>query len=132
MVESWGKYYEEFHDSNTWIVGVPEIKDGVAVRPGVEYPSEYYKSMISNGFMIARPNNRLLREVHDIQHAILDKHAQALEGHPALEPRCCQQPKGGYPLRWPELMGEIMALVAGKYVGHLSPTMKLPSLSDYA
>lgn len=131
MVEPWRDYFNEFKDPNVWIVGVPEMPGGVEVRPGINYPPDYYKSMISNGFMIARPNNRLLQEVHDIQDEILDKHSQALKENPSPQPRCCYGPPKGYPLRWPELMGENMALVAGKYIGHLSRKMAMPSLSDY-
>lgn len=133
MVESWGKHFNAFDDPNVWIVGVPEIPgpDGVAARPGIVYPDDYYKSMISNGFMIARANNRLLQEVQELQHEVLDKHAQALREHPPPTPRCCMRHEGGYPLRWAELLGENMAIAAGRYIGHLSQSMLMPSLENY-
>lgn len=131
MVEPWDVYFQEFNDPNVWMVGVPETPNGVAHRPNQPFPADYYKSMISNGFMIARRGNRLLQEVYEMQRQIMDFHAKALEEHPAPEPRCCLQPRDGYPLRWAELMGENMAIVAGKYIGHLARKMKMPDLSDY-
>jgi hypothetical protein len=131
MVEPWTTFFTNFDDPNVWIVGVPEIPNGVAVAPGATYPADYYKSMISNGFMIARANNRILQEVHDMQNTILDEKLELLRKHPPPHPRCCQAHENGYPLRWAELLGEIMAFVAGKYIGHLSPRMGMPILSDY-
>lgn len=103
----------------------------MVLRPRLVLSIDYYTSMISNGFMIARPQNQILKEAHMMQHEILHKHSQSIRENPAPEPRCCQGYSNGYPLRWAELMGENMAFVAGKYIGHLRRVMAMPDLSNY-
>jgi hypothetical protein len=134
MGESWVPFFKEFDDPNVWMVGVPEIKGGVAWMPGPKWPGDdYYKKMISNCFMISRPNNQLLKEVHEMQNDILNKKVDDLIAHPPPDPgRCCQgiDPKG-YPIRWAELLGELMAFVGQKYYMHFSRVMKFPAIGNY-
>ena len=133
MVEPWGKYFEEFIDPDVWMVGVPEIKGGVARRPGTNYSADYYTHMISNGFMLARQNNPFLVEVHRLQNEDLDMRYETLIAHPSpTDGRCCQgMDAKGYPIRWAELCGELMAYAAQEYFSHFKRVMRMPSLKDY-
>lgn len=134
MVESWKPFFDEFNDPRIWIVGVPEVEHGVGAPPGRTFPSDYYQRMICNGFFIARARNPYFARVHAIQHEILDRVYPILRQ--ATEPpkdRCCKEPTKEYPLRWGEMMGEIMSVVAADYGyhGHFSRKMKLPNVTDY-
>jgi hypothetical protein len=115
-----------------WMVGVPEILGGVAVMPGVIYPPDYHELMISNGFMIARRNNAFLDEVHRMQNQDLDLRATQLQSNPPPDSgRCCQDDPKGYPIRWAELLGELMAMVGQKYYTHFRRVILSPHLNDY-
>jgi hypothetical protein len=101
MKESWRQYWVEFKDSDVWLVGLPEIKGGVAHRPGSTYPPSYYEYVISNGFMIARPRSEYLKNVHVLHQKDLDMHLSVLKQHPAPDSgRCGQSDPHGYPIRW--------------------------------
>lgn len=132
MIEPWNTFFDAFNDPNVWFVGAPEIENGMAVPPGSTFPSDYYKRMISNGFLIARPRNPCLVRVHHVQHHKLDRIYPVLKA--ANQPpkdRCCDQPTPEYPLRWAEMMGEIMTEVAGEYTSHFSRRMRRPPLTNY-
>jgi hypothetical protein len=135
MGESWKPYFKEFENPDVWMVGVPEIRGGMAWPPGPhKWPGDnYWENMISNGFMIARANNEFLKEVHDMQNQILREKADALIAHPPPDPgRCCQgvDPKG-YPIGWAEILGELMAFKAQNYYTHFSRIMKFPPMGNY-
>ena len=134
--ESWGKYFTQFHNPNTWIVGIPEIPGGVAWGPLDEsgpWPgNDCYQKLISNGFWIARPDNPMLAEVHQLQHKTLDRKKEDLKAHPPpIKTRCCQSDPQGYPIRWAELLGEKMSIVGLKYHTHLARVIAWPHLTDY-
>jgi hypothetical protein len=131
-LESWANKFEEFRDRNVWIVGVPEVYWGVAARPGDEFPADYYQLMVSNGFLIGRPESPFLKEVHEIQNGDLDRKSRDLMAHPPPNRgRCCLDDPQGYPFRWTEVMGEVAAHVAQKYYMHFRRSLTMPSLSDY-
>jgi hypothetical protein len=139
MGDPWDVLYKIFdEDPNTWIVGVPEIPGGMAWPHGVyelpKNPAELEQKLISNGFMIARPKNPYQGEVHKLVTENLHKRADALVAHPPPDRgRCCfagQDPQG-YPFRWAEFMGELMAYVGQKYFSHLCRVMKLPPIGAY-
>jgi hypothetical protein len=138
--ESWRKYWAEFRDPEVWMVGVPEIRGAFGVKPGVTYPPDYHEKMISNGFMIARGRNKFLEEVHRLQNEDLDTRLPQLIEHPSPDSgRCCpinaegypiRDPEG-YPIRWAELMGELMAFVGQDYYQHFKRIIVMPHLHDY-
>jgi hypothetical protein len=130
MVEPWAPHFAEFDDPDVWIVGIPETKGGVAASPGASYPDDYHQKMIVNGLMISRPHITIMRQVHGKQHAILDTLARDLELHPPPQQRCCFDHENGYPLRWAQLMGELMAEVCGVHYSHLKRSMKCPFLDS--
>jgi hypothetical protein len=136
MGQPWDTFYEIFdEDPNVWIIGAPEIRGGVAWPPGpYKYPGdEYYLKMISNGFMISRPKNPCMEEVHRMQKEILAEKAKDIVAHPPPEPgRCCQGiDSKGYPIRWAELMGERMALMGQYYHTHFARVLEFPPMGDY-
>jgi len=93
------------------VMGAPEIgPHGVGSPPGKSLGQFHYR-LISNTFLMAKRNNPYLAEVHRRQLEIFEKKAKDLELHPAPFDRCCFNHEGGYPLRWVEVMGEIMAEV---------------------
>lgn len=132
QVESWRKYFVLFENPEVWMVGVPEFPGGEAFLPDKEYPKNYYKILMSNCFMISRPMNEYLEEVHRLQNEDLDVRLPELKLHPSPDAgRCCQEDPRGYPIRWAELMGELMHWVAKDYYKHFKRVMRMPSLFDY-
>ena len=132
QVESWRKHFVEFKDPEVWMVGVPEILGGVAGHVGATYPPNYHELVISNGFMISRPRNKYLEEVHKLQNEDLDVRLPELKAHPSPDSgRCCQSNAQGYPIRWAELLGELMHWVAQDYYKHFKRVIKMPHLNDY-
>ena len=134
--ESWVKYFDEFNNPDTWIVGVPELYWGVAWGPPEEsgpWPGgEPYKKLISNGFWIARPDNPILAEVHQLQDKTLERKKEDLKAYPPpIKTRCCLSDPQGYPIRWVELLGEKMSFVGLKYHTHIARVMQMPHLDDY-
>lgn len=131
MVEPWNLFFEKFKDDQVWMIGVPEVPNGVASPPNVTFPADYYKKVISNGFFISRPNNSFLKTVHEMQNQLLDRYAEELKSHPAPSDRCCFNHENGYPIGWTELLGELMAVAAMNVSEHFSRVMKMPSLEGY-
>jgi hypothetical protein len=114
------------------MIGIPEIPGGFGYRPGVKYPPNYHELMISNGFMIARPNTIFLKKVHEMQHADLDALSVKLRANPPPDSgRCCPDGGGNYPVRWGQMMGEPMAYVGMDYHSHFKRIMQMPFLNDY-
>lgn len=131
-VESWKKYFEVFDDPNVWMVGVPETPGGVAKHPTIKYTNKHYNQCISNGWFIGRKQNLILHEVHKMQHEVLDTHFKELIKHPAPMDRCCMNHENGYPLRWAELLGELMSQVVPKYFNnHVKALIKMPKTTNY-
>jgi hypothetical protein len=132
--ESWRMYFKEFMDPDVWMVGVPEIPGGVAGYPGFQYPENAHEHMISNGFMIAGANNPFLAEVHRMQNEDMKSRLEQLQAHPAPHSgRCCQgEDAQGYPIRWAELLGELMSSIAYKYkvYTHFKRVMQMPHFGN--
>lgn len=130
--QPWDQFFHLFSDPNVWMVGVPETKHGMAKAPNFNYPTNNYKKCISNSWFIARKNNAILQEVHDMQHKLLDKHIEDLKQHPPPSARCCFNHENGYPLRWAEILGELMSQVVPKYLDkHVKAVLKMQSLHNY-
>jgi len=130
-IESWLPHLEKLNkDSNAWMCGVPETKNGIASPPGYKL-SKHYQKLICNCFFIARPQNPYLQRVHQKQNEILDKHYENLIKHPPPNDRCCKHHENGYPLRWAEILGEIMAKEGLRFHKHFMKTMKMPTIKDY-
>ena len=126
---SWKSAFDAFEDPDTWVVGVPEILGGVASPPHKDL-SKSYGVLISNGFFIARRGNEYFRKVHARQNAILDKHWKSLRANPAPN-AICQYDCPKYPLRWAELLGEIMSEYGIEYQKHLKHKLVMPNLTNY-
>ena len=133
MQNSWKPLWSKFDDPKVWIVGAPETPDGMAWIPG-HFPGDGFEDkVISNGWLISRSKNPLLEKVHDMQHDILDRNADELIAYPPPDRnRCCagQDPQG-YPIRWTELMGELMVFASQEYYDHLDRSMPFPNMGDY-
>ena len=126
---SWKSAFDPFDDPDTWVVGVPEIAGGVASPPDTDH-SNSHGVLISNCFFIARKGNEYFRKVHARQNAILDKHWESLRTNPAPN-AVCQYDCPDYPLRWEELLGEIMSDYGVVFQRHFSRTLVMPDLSNY-
>ncbi len=130
--EPWSKYFYMFEDPNVWMIGVPEEKIGMAKSPIVEYDEDNYKRCITNSWFISRRNNPIMKEIHDMQNKILDKHMEKLKTNPPPSERCCFNHENGYPLRWAEILGELTSQVVPTYFdNHVKAIIKKPSVRDY-
>lgn len=136
-VESWRPHFKKIIASpSVWMVGVPELKGMNADLPGDNFPPDYYKKLMSNGWFIARPGNDFLCHVLKEQEVFLDTKLDALRAHPGTNlGRCCvtaaEQRQHEYPIGWVELLGMRMSHVSQWYHEHFEKIMKLPSVTDY-
>lgn len=130
--ETWDKYFSLFEDPDVWVVGVPEEKIGMAKSPNVNYNESNYKKCITNSCFISRKNNPIMREIHDMQHMVLDSHLEKLKTNPPPSDRYCFNHENGYPLRWAELLGELTSQVVPKYFDkHVKAVIQKPDVTNY-
>lgn len=137
--DNWSKYYKHFENPNIWVLGMPAYYDEIASPPMNDFKGgsfgplrEYHKKLIHPGFYIARKNNEYLKKVHNKQNSILQKHYKALKKYPAPDQRCCTNysseevlnEPSKYPLRWAEILGEIVHKYGVVYHKHVKKSIK--------
>lgn len=130
---NWEKYWNLYENPNLWMLSAPEVgPDGVASPPDKDYSSEYQKLM-SNCFFTARANNPFIKSVHDTQNDILTKKYTELSKNPAKHPRDCYSDESKYPIRWAELLGEIMSekSLENYNYRHFLLVLPSPTYNDY-
>lgn len=110
---NWESVYSDFINSDLWIAGYPEIvfKMITEADPFGKDLKKMSSKMIGQGAFLSRPGNPFVEEWLDEMDRRLDQHAEALRENPGnaygTNPR--------YPLRWTELLAEIIHPLCIKY-----------------
>ncbi len=137
--QNWTDYYKHFKNPSVWVIGMEAYRDEIASPPMDNFKGgsfgplrKHYKKLILPGFFITRKNNEYFKKIHAKQNKILDKHFKSLKKHPAPYSRCCMNyshqevlnEPSKYPLRWAEILGEIVHEYGIIYHKHVKKVIK--------
>lgn len=140
---SWDSYFDWLNEE-TWMVGYKEKhQKDVAFPPGRkdEVHSQWQKAVGICAFIV-KPQTPLTQRWYDSLQASLDSHLQQLRKHPATNPQDKYLKASGnwlkkilkigrspYPLRWAEILGEILHPLTIEYHQHINQGLPRPNFS---
>lgn len=86
---SYKEVWQEFANTDIWIVGKKESKKGAAKTTDQQglYMPNYYQDLISVPSWVARPNTLLSKSILECLERIISENANQLNKHPAKHPR---------------------------------------------
>ena len=125
--ESWRKSFETLYNSDKWIIGYPEIKNGTAQT----VPSESYTKLIGNGCYICKKNTPLTTEWYNNLINILNNKLNELKIYPAKHPYDKKTKDSKYPIKWTEILGDIYHPLILKYNDKVLRTLPMCICSNY-
>lgn len=123
--KSWNLEWNKFSNPNIWMIGRRELNsDCIGYVPGNEWIKEKYQQLVTMGWIISRPQTEYLSRLLNAIHNILDNKLNDIINNPAIQPRQEHQiitDKSNYlyPLRWLEIMGEIMHPLQLEYTQYI-------------
>ena len=152
---SWKNAFEELNkQEHLWAVGYPETrpKDVSAPPNEIQEFRQHWQSVIGNCAFIFKPHTPLTGDWIARVHSILDTKFDQLKKHPSKHPQdqWMQAPRNKlyrkmsrklypfikigrskYPLRWTEIMGEILHPLSFQYKDRISQSLHKPTLKHY-
>lgn len=124
---SWKKSFENLYNSDKWIIGYQEIKNGNA--PTV--PQESYNKLIGNGCYICKKKTPLTNEWYNNLIYILNNKLNQLKIYPAKNLRDCNRKDNKYPIKWTEILGNIYHPLILKYNDKVLKTLPMCICNNY-
>jgi FkbM family methyltransferase len=114
--KAWGAFFQGLQASEQWALGYTELENGMPHLVGEqgELMRRNYADLIGMCAFIFRKQTPLTHEWMRQVNAVLDARLEALRAHPATHPMdqsgviLPDGQKSPYPLRWAELLGEIL------------------------
>tara|TARA_B100001778_G_scaffold185257_1_gene152575 strand:+ start:8797 stop:9438 length:642 start_codon:yes stop_codon:yes gene_type:complete len=124
---SWKKSFENLYNSNKWIIGYPEIRNGNART----VPQESYNKLIGNGCYICKKRTPLTNEWYNNLIYILNNKLSELKIYPAKNLRDCNTKHNKYPIKWTEILGDIYHPLILKYNDKVLRTLPMCICNNY-
>lgn len=135
----WGEFFDILRSSSRLVLGYQEVAHGIPHLQnalGDELRANY-SQLIGLGAFIFKRCSPLTQEWFDATHQLLDSKLDALKAHPAQHPQDQKDvtlPDGQtsrYPLKWAELLGEILHPILYRYRGQLIQAPIAPFFGAY-
>jgi len=124
---SWKKSFENLYNSDKWIIGYPEIRNGNART----VPQESYNKLIGNGCYICKKRTPLTNEWYNNLIYILNNKLSELKIYPAKNLRDCNTKDNKYPIKWTEILGDIYHPLILKYNDKVLRTLPMCICNNY-
>lgn len=112
---------------DVWMVGYPEIPGGVAFAPN----KDRWTDFVGNGAYICKARTPLTTAWYAALLAKLDTKLVALQRCPAAHPRACSEDNNGYPVSWPEILGQLFHRLLPDFLPHVRNTLPVPVFRHY-
>ncbi|WP_271394792.1 hypothetical protein [Neomicrococcus lactis] len=132
LTADWSSVFDRFDEEpNLWAIGYPEVSSTAVAEVGGLLGlvlRRNYRKLIGNGAFIFRPHTPLTAEwLAEVERRI-DLHSKELRLSPGNE----RGNNSGYPVRWTEILGEVLAPLVLKYNEHIESTKTIrPDFKRY-
>lgn len=127
----WLEVFAAFEASAFWLAGYTEAHRLLVPLVGGPLERDLRRAsrqLLGYGTLIARPRTALTEGWMDRVHAVLDAHADALERSPGNT----RGDNVGYPLRWTEILADVVAPLTWRFQDHVMHDDRLkPVLRRY-
>lgn len=128
---SWEETFQLFNKNDSWAIGYREVSKGMTAQlPGILGIDirENYSLLIGNGAYIFCPKTKFTFDWYTELHSRLDNFYENLKQNPGN----IMGDNEGYPIKWTEILGEILHPLCLKYHKKLLHSeILLPDFSNY-